>query len=162
MNNGNRGEYRSSEPSVIGNKSVHITGIPTDLVDPIDRVDREPYHCTERVVPSLAWPNTATRVPHYKHRHESWVDLFLTLERPHADLLKGTDRGERYRLLMAHAEEQRQRLAHWVEDQGLCDEIVHLGEPNSFHVLFVRCTPEAARRFVRAPGVIDVAICQPD
>ena len=105
-------------------------------------------------------PTAAESSSRPTRRSEPWVNVLLTLERPVTDSLKGDDRGERYRLLMAHAREQRRRIEAWAEEQGLCDEIVRFGEPNSFQLLFVYCTPHAARQLVRAPGVIDVAIAQ--
>ncbi len=151
-------------------QSGQFSATPTDLVRSIHWATKESYLGAEQVAPSSVWSEAATQgLARDKARYASWVDLFLTLERPHVNdllkgdgLLKGTDRGERYRLQMAHAWTQRQRLEHWIEEQGLCDEIRHLGEPNCFHVLFIRCTPAAARRFAHAPGVIDLAISQPD
>ncbi len=165
MNIGSRSEHRSSDPAAIGNESVHLADIPADLVAHDQRYPTERF--TERFTSAPRWSEAAApSASRYQSQHQSqrvgWVDLFLTLERPQPDRLAGIDRGERYRLLMADAWEQRHRIEHWAKEMGLCDEIMHFGEPNSFHVLFVRCTPDAARQFVCAPGVIDVAISQID
>jgi len=86
------------------------------------------------------------------------VNVMLTLERPPAALLANRDRGERYRLLMQYAQNQRQQIQCWAEAEGLCKDIMRIGEANSFLLLFVSCTPDAAKRLAGAPGVVDAAI----
>jgi hypothetical protein len=89
---------------------------------------------------------------------ETGVNVLLTLERPPATLLAGCNRGERYRRLMAHARAQREHIIAWATEQGLCDDLIRVGEANSFQLLFIYCTPNAARQLASAPGVVDVAI----
>lgn len=113
-------------------------------------------------------PSTSVRQPTPRYTVDHWqidepscrpgVNVFLTLERPPASTLDNYDRAERYRLLMAHAEAQRDAFKQWAEEEGLCEEIMRIGEANSFHLLFIYCTPAAAQRLVGAPGVIDVAV----
>ena len=86
------------------------------------------------------------------------VNVMLTMKRPSAALLANCERSERYRLLMQHAQNQRQQLQCWGEAEGLGNDILRIGEANSFLLLFVYCTPDAAKRLAGAPGVVDAAI----
>lgn len=137
MNNGRRDHYRAVGRSAAGSAKVRLAGAAWPEV--------------------VAQPIRTTRDP-----HETWVTVLLTLEHPRPELLNGLDRGERYRRLMAHAWEQRHRLERWVEEQGLCGEVQRIGEPNSFHLLFVHCTFYAAHSFAQAPAVVEMTITQSD
>jgi hypothetical protein len=110
----------------------------------------------QSATPRGHWPSLAP-----EHRYRSGVNVLLTLEKPCAETTTHLDRGERYRRLMAHAEAQRRQITAWIAEQGLTDEIMRVGEANSFHLLFIYCTPAAAERLAGAPGVIDVALAQP-
>ncbi|HRW09244.1 MAG TPA: hypothetical protein P5121_29290 [Caldilineaceae bacterium] len=90
--------------------------------------------------------------------YQPGVNVMLTLERPSTTALAGCERGERYRVLMAHAQAQRARIITWADEEGICDEIMRIGQANTFHLLFLYCTPEVAKRLAGAPGVVDVAI----
>lgn len=103
-----------------------------------------------------SWPSLAPQ-----HRYQSGVNVLLTLEKPCDASQADIDRGERYRRLMTHAEAQRRQITAWIAEQGLGDAVMRIGEANSFHLLFVYCTPLAAERLAGAPGVVDVAIAQP-
>ena len=88
------------------------------------------------------------------------VKALLTLEQPDAARLAPLDRGTRYQTLMAEATAQRQMIQQWLENQGLANEVVRLGTPNTFNVLFICCTPRVVRQLHRAPGVVDVAVAR--
>ncbi len=50
----------------------------------------------------------------------------------------------------------RQHLVGWIEGQGLSGEVLRIGEPMAFNMLFIDCTPELAEQLVQAPHVVNV------
>ena len=85
-----------------------------------------------------------------------WIKVMVEIERPTSAALEGLDRGERYRTLKQNAREHKVELEHWLEEKGLCEEILHISEATTFNILFVHCTPDAAEAIAHAPGVIEV------
>ena len=67
-----------------------------------------------------------------------------------------TDRGERYRLLCANAQQHHEELAAWIASEGLEGEVKDLGDTLAFDLLFVTATPQATAALNRAPGVVAV------
>ena len=84
----------------------------------------------------------------------------VELERPSSGELAAFDRGQRYRVLQANTATHREQLQHWIAAEGLCAEVIGVSDPTAFNILFVRCTPEAARSLEHAPGVIAISACQ--
>lgn len=93
---------------------------------------------------------------------EAWLSVMLTLARPDNTALDTHNRGELYQALLADATAQRTRIQQWLAQEGLTAEVSHMGDANTFHVLFLCCTPRVAERLQEAPGVIDIAIAAPD
>lgn len=108
----------------------------------------------------VSWKETQPfRARRRSNRMEgSTVQVLLTLRHLDAETLKPLDRGARYRRLLAHAAAQRQCIAQWLEEHHLSAEVASLGDPNTFNLLFVTCTPRVAEMLKEAPGVVDVAI----
>ena len=80
----------------------------------------------------------------------------LKLERVRPDEFDNLDRAEKYASLRGGAERARQRLAARIKAEGLDEEIVELGDPTAFNVIFAKSTPEGAERLRKAPGVVSV------
>ncbi len=145
MKNRSRGAHKSSEKDQ-----------PMHFIDrEADRTGSRQAFLPERRSESPVWSPAPVQ---QEWPREIGVNVLVTLERPAATLRAGCNRGERYRRLMAHARAQRERIIAWAAEQGLCDELIRIGEANSFQLLFIYCTPNAARQLAGAPGVIDVAI----
>jgi hypothetical protein len=84
------------------------------------------------------------------------VDLLLEVERPSSEELAPYSRGERYRRLRANTEAHRGELEAWIAHHQLSDEVRTVSPATGFNLLFVQCTPHAARELAHAPGVIDI------
>lgn len=85
------------------------------------------------------------------------VDLMLTLERPTPAAMNGIDRGKKYKMMRQNSEHLREELLKWLDDQGLANDVMEIGEATAFNTLFVKATSYAAEMITTAPGVIDVA-----
>lgn len=85
-----------------------------------------------------------------------WVNVMVEMERPPSQDLAGCDRGERYRMLKANAEQHRDQLNSWLEEQGLAGEVDSVSEATAFNLVFVKCTPSVADALAHAPGVVEV------
>ncbi|MCB0062821.1 MAG: hypothetical protein KDE19_11920 [Caldilineaceae bacterium] len=121
--------------------------------------DRQMHYRFHRGTPdfypsSVPWPAMQSRRP------QAVVHVLLTLTHLDPETLEPLDRGERYRRLMEHATAQRQCIEAWLAEQHLLTEVMRLGDPNTFNLLFVSCTPHVAERLQDAPGVVDVAIAK--
>jgi hypothetical protein len=86
------------------------------------------------------------------------VEVMITLERPRSAELVKFDRKEKFRVLQKNSEELRTGLMAWIKEQGLADEVVYIGMPTAFNLLFVKCTRHAVQQLLRAPGVVDAAV----
>lgn len=106
--------------------------------------------------------NTVQRPPQWSGERTALptVNVLLTLVHLDPDALELLDRGERYRLLMHFAEQQRDRIEQWLTEKELAAEVTRLGDPNTFNLLFVCCTPRVAKLLRYAPGVLDVAVAE--
>ena len=89
-------------------------------------------------------------------RHPDLKTYAVRLERSRSEGFEEFDRAEKYRALRSASEEVRRQIAQWVEAEGLVDEIVELGDPTAFSLLFVKSTAEGAQRLRDAPGVVSV------
>lgn len=84
------------------------------------------------------------------------VNLLLEVERPTSEDLAPYSRGERYRRLRANTEAHRSELEQWIARHHLSDEVCTVSPATGFNLLFVQCTPHAARELAHAPGVVEV------
>ncbi len=94
--------------------------------------------------------------PAENHTSRQWVDLLLEVERPTSEELAPYSRGERYRRLRANTEAHRSALEQWIARRQLSDEVCTVSPATGFNLLFVQCTPHAARELANAPGVVDI------
>lgn len=85
------------------------------------------------------------------------IQVMVQVARPAPEALEGAKRGEKYEALRENSLRQRERLVHWLEDEGLEDEVDRVGPPTAFDLLFVDCTLRVAERLPEAPGVIKVS-----
>ncbi|BAM00779.1 MULTISPECIES: hypothetical protein [Caldilinea] len=85
-----------------------------------------------------------------------FVNVLLKVKRPAPEELTHHSRKERYQLLRANAEAQREQLQQWIATHNLSDEVRSVSPATGFNMLFVECTPHAAQALLQAPGVIDV------
>lgn len=93
----------------------------------------------------------------YRYRSESeMVTFMLTLERPSPDQLTDYGRAQKYAALKSSARAIREQLMVWIQERGLDQDVVRVGEPTVFNTLFVTSTRGVARELSHAPGVIDV------
>lgn len=90
----------------------------------------------------------------------NWVQVMVTIDRPNAESLVGCNRKEKFDILLENAQRQRTQLLQWIQEHDLADEVVRIGAPTSFNLLFVQCTPHAALQLAHAPGVVDIALDQ--
>ena len=96
--------------------------------------------------------------PLQSHRSTDMIEVAVTLERPASEELAQHDRAEKYDVLRANTAERRDRLIAWIAEQGLSEEVTQVGEATVFNMLFVTCTPRAAKELARAPGVVSVGV----
>ncbi|MCB0124873.1 MAG: hypothetical protein KDE58_21605 [Caldilineaceae bacterium] len=148
--------------SPVGNSPVNFVNLPRANVDSTQSTQQrssadtdERVHAAQQVMDREQNSSPALTE---QCAYQPGVNVMLTLERPSTTALAGCERGERYRVLMAHAQTQRARIITWADEEGLCDGIMRIGQANTFHLLFLYCTPEVAKRLAGAPGVVDVAI----
>lgn len=92
------------------------------------------------------------------HQSAPWVQVMVTIDRPKPESLAGCDRKEKFAILVENARQHRQQLVQWIQEHDLADEVVRIGAPTSFNLLFIQCTPHAAAQLAQAPGVVDVAV----
>lgn len=86
------------------------------------------------------------------------VSALVTLDRPLPASFAECDRGDKYAILLDNTQQQRSQLLHWIADHGLADEVLRVGAPTTFNLLFVCCTRHAADQLAKAPGVKEVTI----
>ncbi|MBV7339501.1 hypothetical protein KFU94_67085 [Chloroflexi bacterium TSY] len=79
------------------------------------------------------------------------------LTRPPAEFLQGKKRGEQCQQLAEYNQERRTVLLKWIEEKHLCDQLVQLGSPTAFNVIFAEGTLALAEALQQAPGVLEVA-----
>jgi hypothetical protein len=89
-------------------------------------------------------------------RQQDFKTYAIRLARNRPEGFGSLDRAEKYRVLHAGTDDVRKQLIEWIEAEGLAGEIVELGEPTAFSLLFARSTPEGAKRLRDAPGVVSV------
>lgn len=86
------------------------------------------------------------------------VEFMVVVDKPVPTEVAGQNGGETYAELVAHTARHRAAIAAWLEEQGnLSSEVAQLLDPTGFPVLFVICTPRAAKQLEQAPGVVGVA-----
>ena len=85
------------------------------------------------------------------------ISVMVTLRRPSSTKLMSYNRRQKYSLLKQSATKARVALIDWMAARGLSEEVARVGRPTALNVLFVICTPRAARLMARAPGVAGVA-----
>ncbi|GIK75059.1 MAG: hypothetical protein BroJett021_40470 [Chloroflexota bacterium] len=100
--------------------------------------------------------NTTSLSPTSNHHPTDLISVLLEVERPSSAELAPYSRAERYRRLRANTEAHRARLQHWIDRHNLSDEVLAVSPATGFNLLFVQCTPHAARELANAPGVVDV------
>lgn len=100
--------------------------------------------------------NATTMSPTSNHHKTDLVRVLLEVERPSSAELAPYSRGERYRRLRANAELHRSELQQWIDRHDLRDEVMVVSPATGFNLLFVQCTPRAARELANAPGVVEV------
>lgn len=84
------------------------------------------------------------------------VTVMLTLERPSPQDLSHFGRAQKYLALKSNATQIRGQLMDWLQERGLADEVLRVGQPTAFNTLFVTSTLGVAEQLTRAPGVVDV------
>lgn len=87
-------------------------------------------------------------------------DYLVTLERFPSDELTGYNRRGKYRILQDHITKLRVKLADWIDEHGISDEVAEVGKATAFNLLFVRCTENAAAILRNAPGIIDIVLTE--
>lgn len=80
----------------------------------------------------------------------------LRIERVRPDTFDSFDRAEKYESLRGGADQTRRQIIDWIEAEGLGEEIVDLGDPTAFSLIFAKSTPAGAERLRDAPGVLSV------
>ena len=64
---------------------------------------------------------------------------------------------ETFQDLMSHTIKHHESITEWIADQkDLTTKIDEFSKPTAFPILFIRCTPHAAERLKKAPGVVAV------
>jgi hypothetical protein len=85
------------------------------------------------------------------------IEVAVTLERPASEELAHYNRAEKYKILRENTAKHREKLVAWVTEQGLSEGVAQIGEPTTFNMLSVVCTPDVAEQLTQAPGVVGVA-----
>ncbi|MEZ4676614.1 MAG: hypothetical protein R2932_20510 [Caldilineaceae bacterium] len=147
--------FRYSQQSPEGPTAIRQGGIDKHNIDQKNLIDQNNI---DEVGNSSHFAPLAVGSKRIHSSDKNVVNVLLTLARPAPATLAGLNRAERYRSLMAHAQEQLRLLERWVREQHLSAEIFRFGEANCFHLLFVVCTPNAAQQLASAPDVLDVAV----
>lgn len=81
------------------------------------------------------------------------VKVLIAFERPSSTTLKQLNRGDRFRTLIKRCEEQRANLLEWAMGHHLQDEILRVGEPTAFNMIFAEVSPRAIEQLLNAPEV---------
>lgn len=102
--------------------------------------------------PTLVSPVDPVEAPH----SDEEVTFMVTLERPPANELVDYNVAEKYQLLKDLSEDALRSLRAWIEKQGLADQVVRIGPPTTFSVLFITGSPKLGKELTKAPRVIDV------
>lgn len=78
----------------------------------------------------------------------------LTFQDPHP--APTGDRQEKIKASQEYGRKLREKVAQWIRDEGLDDEVTVIGEPLIFPFVFVRCPEKLVPRLDRIPGVVSV------
>jgi hypothetical protein len=85
------------------------------------------------------------------------MNIAVYIERPSSEELKEYNRSQKYQILRSSAEKWREKIANWIESQGLSDEVHEVRTVTAFDVLFATSTPKGAKELENAPGVVGIS-----
>jgi hypothetical protein len=71
-------------------------------------------------------------------------------------------RGDLYSSGVARTRDFQFALRRWLDEQGLAEQVVSMGEPTVFPIVSITATPAAAKLIERFPGVAGVLRDNPD
>ena len=91
------------------------------------------------------------------NRSPDMITVMVIVKRPSSEEIAKYNRAEKYQVLLENTAQHRERLIAFLEEQGLSQEVSHIGEPTMFNVLFIVCTPRVAEQLTRVPGVVSVS-----
>jgi hypothetical protein len=93
-----------------------------------------------------------------KRPKEQGERVALVLQRPDDDALSAMDKTEKYNALKHYNSELRDSIITWLKENDLLEDVVDVGEPTVFGILFVTTRPEFVDKLAEAPGVLSASI----